>query len=209
MIYGYVRVSTKKQKIDSQIYILELYAKDNGFIFDEIVSEKCSAKKMLSDRKVFKKLLKKFEYGDTLVVTEFDRLGRYSEITDDIFKLQELISISIVDNELEIDENIKNILIRSIISVHEGKTISKRVKRGLATAKKNGINLGRPKNKDKVPKKFIEKYDAYKNGEYGDISVKKFCEICDIGRSTYYKYEKLLNELEKDVIEYNCKKNKF
>lgn len=204
MIYGYVRVSTKKQKVDSQIESLELYAEENGFVFDEIVSEKCSGKKKLSDRKVFKKLLKKFEDGDTLVVTEFDRLGRYSEIIDDILELQKLINISLVDNELDMNENIKNILIKSIISVHEGKIISKRVKRGLATAKKNGINLGRPKNKDKVPKKFIEKYDAYNNGEYGDISVKEFCEICDIGRSTYYKY---VNSLDKrDVIEFNCKR---
>lgn len=209
MIYGYARVSTSNQKLDSQIECLELYAEDNGFVFDEIISEKCSGKKKLSDRNGFNNLLEKFENGDILVVTELDRLGRYSNITEDILDLEELISISIVDSEPDIDETSKDLLIQSIIAILEGKNIRKRVKRGLESAKKRGVKLGRPKNKEKVPKEFIEKYYAYKNGKYGDISVKKFCRICEIGRSTYYKYEKLLNEFEKDVIEYNCKKNKF
>lgn len=206
MIYGYARVSTSNQKLDSQIESLELYAENNGFVFDEIISEKCKGKKKLSERKGFKKLLEKFIQEDILIVTELDRLGRYSEIHYDILELQKLINITIVDDGKDIDESIKNILVQSIIAIEEGKNIRKRVKRGLESAKKRGVKLGRPKNKEKVPREFIEKYYFYKAGEYGDISVKKFCKICDIGRSTYYKYEKSLGKLEKDVIEFNCKR---
>lgn len=44
MIFGYMRISTQKEKqtTDRQRITLEHYAKDNSFIIDEIVEERIS-----------------------------------------------------------------------------------------------------------------------------------------------------------------------
>lgn len=66
-IYGYARVSTKKQSLKMQIEELEKFG------CNRIVQEKVSA---LADRPLFEDLLKTLQKGDTLVVWKLDRLGR-------------------------------------------------------------------------------------------------------------------------------------
>lgn len=44
MIFGYMRISTQKEKqtTDRQRFTLETYAKQNNFVFDELIEERIS-----------------------------------------------------------------------------------------------------------------------------------------------------------------------
>lgn len=67
IIYGYARVSTKKQSLKMQLEELKKFG------CTQIVQEKVSA---LADRPQFDTLLATLKDGDTLVVWKLDRLGR-------------------------------------------------------------------------------------------------------------------------------------
>ncbi len=62
----------------------------------------------------------------------------------------------------------------------------------LAVARDKGKTLGRPKAE--LPKEFIKEYKKFKNGAYGDMSASSFAKMLGIGRSTLYKYIKLIEE---------------
>lgn len=77
-IYGYVRISTKKQSIERQIRnILTLYP--NAKIYTEVFTGT-----KLQGRDELKKILKKIQRGDTIV---FDSVSRMSRNADDGIKL--------------------------------------------------------------------------------------------------------------------------
>ncbi len=78
MVYGYARVSTRKQVIDRQIENIR-----GAYPTAEIIREVYSAKK-IEGRKEFIKLLRKVEAGDTIV---FDEISRMSRNRDEGYKL--------------------------------------------------------------------------------------------------------------------------
>ena len=71
MIYGYARVSSREQNLDRQIAALL----DAGVEERNIFKEKKSGKNF-QDREEYKKLLEVLNVGDTIILTELDRLGR-------------------------------------------------------------------------------------------------------------------------------------
>src|SRR6476660_5364277 len=78
MKYGYARVSTLHQDLESQLQSLE---KENC---DKIYSDKFTGTK--TDRPEFTKLIESLKSGDTLVVTKLDRFARTTANGITIFK---------------------------------------------------------------------------------------------------------------------------
>lgn len=66
--YGYARVSTREQNLDSQLYALKKYGCDKIYI--DIKSGRQSKRNELD------KLIGKLSQGDTLVIFKLDRLSR-------------------------------------------------------------------------------------------------------------------------------------
>src|SRR5690625_6056967 len=81
MKYGYARVSTVEQNLQSQIEQLEAEG------CTKIYKDKFTGTK--KDRPEFKKLLKVLKDGDTLVVTKLDRFARST--IDGINNIKELL----------------------------------------------------------------------------------------------------------------------
>ena len=71
MLYGYARVSSREQNLDRQITALL----DAGVEERNIFKEKKSGKNF-QDREEYQKLLNILNVGDTVILTELDRLGR-------------------------------------------------------------------------------------------------------------------------------------
>lgn len=71
MLYGYARVSSREQNLDRQITALL----DAGVEERNIFREKKSGKNF-QDREEYQKLLNVLNVGDTIILTELDRLGR-------------------------------------------------------------------------------------------------------------------------------------
>ena len=97
MEYGYVRVSTKEQNEQRQVVSLKEY----GISEKRIYMDKQSGKDF--ERPNYKKLIRKFKSGDTLVIKSIDRLGRnYDEILEQwrIITKEKQATIVVLDTPL-------------------------------------------------------------------------------------------------------------
>jgi DNA invertase Pin-like site-specific DNA recombinase len=210
MIYGYMRISTQKEKqtTDRQRITLEQYAKENNFTFDDIVEERVSGTVKAEHREVYKDIKNKtLRKDDIFIITDLDRLGRDAD--DVISELKDLKAKGIRVIALDIpymneftkaqDSSIYNMVIDIVITLkahmaqQEREKMVSRINQGLASAKAKGKILGRPKAD--VPENFIKEYKKFKNGQYGKISALQFAKMFGIGRSTLYKY---INALDKE-----------
>ena len=91
MIYAYARVSAKDQNLQRQIAAFCEFGIDKSRIF----SEKKSGKDF--ERKEYKRLLKKLNCGDLLVIKSIDRLGRnYSQIIEEWNRIKNIIGADIL-----------------------------------------------------------------------------------------------------------------
>lgn len=202
MIFGYMRISTKKEKqtTDRQRITLEQYSKDNKFVFDDIVEERISGTVKAENRPHYKALRDKLRNGDILIVTDIDRLGRNADDVIMEFKKLKADGIRVIAldtpylnewNKVQ-DTSIYNMIADIFITLkahmaqqEREKNIS-RIHQGLAAARGKGKILGRPKVQ--LPSNFIKEYKKFKDGEYGKMSASTFAKTLGIGRSTLYKY---------------------
>lgn len=77
-----------------------------------------------------------------------------------------------------------------VLSQLELAMIRSRVRSGMANAKAKGKQIGRPQvTVDNIPATFLRHYPAYKNGH---LNVSELARVCDISRTTVYKYIGLL-----------------
>ena len=91
MNYAYARVSAKDQNLQRQIAAFCEFGIDKSRIF----SEKKSGKDF--ERKEYKRLLKKLNCGDLLVIKSIDRLGRnYSQIIEEWNRITNIIGADIL-----------------------------------------------------------------------------------------------------------------
>lgn len=209
MIFGYMRISTQKEKqtTDRQRITLEQYAKDNSFIIYEIVEERISGTVKADDRKEYKSLKAKLRKGDILIVTDIDRLGRNAD--DVILEFKKLKSNDIRVIALDTpylcewdkvqDSSLYNMIADIFITLkahmaqqEREKTVA-RINQGLEVAKAKGKQLGRPKAE--LPNDFIKEYEKFKKGVYGKMSAQGFAKMIGIGRSTLYKYIKIYEKV--------------
>lgn len=205
MIFGYMRISTQKEKqtTDRQRITLEQYASDNEFVFDEILEERISGTIQADHRPVYNELKGKIRKDDILIITDIDRLGRNADDVIMEFKKLKADGIRVIAldtpylNEWEKiqDSSIYNMIADIFITLkahmaqqEREKTVT-RINQGLDVARAKGKILGRPKAE--LPKEFIKEYKKFKDGAYGDMSALAFAKMLGIGRSTLYKYIKL------------------
>lgn len=210
MIYGYMRISTQKEKqtTDRQRITLEAYARDNSFNIDKIVEERISGTVLAEHREVYKDLkVKTLRADDILIITDLDRLGRNAD--DVIAELKDLKAKGIRVIALDIpymnewkkaqDNSIYDMIIDIVITLkahmaqqEREKTVSK-INQGLDVARAKGKKLGRPQAG--LPKDFIKEYKKFKDGKYGDISALQFAKMQGIARATLYKYIKIYEKV--------------
>lgn len=206
MIYGYMRISTQKEKqtTDRQRITLEAYAKENSFKFDKLLEERISGTVKADHRPIYSDLkTKTLRKDDILIVTDVDRLGRDAD--DVIMEFKKLKSDGIRVIPLDTpylnewkrvqDSSIYNMIadifitLKAHIAQQEREKTVMRINQGLDAARAKGKKLGRPDAE--LPKNFVKEYEKFKNGSYGKISALQFAKMIGIGRSTLYKYIKL------------------
>ena len=72
----------------------------------------------------------------------------------------------------------------------ELRIIRERVRSGMANAKAKGAKIGRPQvTADDIPANFLRHYPAYRNTQ---LNVSELARVCDLSRTTAYKYLNLL-----------------
>lgn len=194
-IYGYARCSTDETKQDIQRQTREL--KELGATEDTIYYEYESGVKR--NRVEWNRLLNEVNEGDTIVTTEVSRLSRSTQHLCEIIEIVKDKKLKLViGNTMTIDcskgqlDPMTNAFLQmsGVFAELERNMISQRVKSGMANAKEKGKHVGRPKtNVDDVPSIFLKHYPSYINKA---INVAEFSRLCNMSRTTIYKYIKLV-----------------
>lgn len=186
MIYGYARVSTKKQCLDRQLDSLMKYVDKKNIYTDKYTGTKF-------DRKGYIGLKDVLVSGDEVYIHALDRLGRNKEIMkNEIIWFKEKgvtlrilnVPTTLIETEGQewIFDMVNNLLIEVLASVAEAENEERRAKinEGIESAKKRGVKFGRPDVKVKVD----EVIKMVNNGS----KVTEACRKVGIGKRTYYNY---------------------
>lgn len=199
MIYGYARCSTDETKQDIQRQTRELITL--GANKEAIYFEYESGTK--KDRVQFNRMLNEVKEGDTIVTTEVSRLSRSTQHLCEIIEVIKNKKLKlIIGNTMTIDctkgelDAMTNAFLQmsGVFSELERNIISQRVKSGMANAKAKGKIIGRPSTtSDDIPYIFLKHYPKYKINE---INVSEFARLCNMSRTTIYKYIKLVENQE-------------
>ena len=187
--FAYIRVSTREQNENRQLDSLQ------GLKIDEIIVEKASGKNFVG-REKYQEMKSKLRAGDLIVVKSIDRFGRnYSQICKEWESITNMgVDIQVLDMPILNTRNNQNGLTGRLITdivlkllgyvaERERENIKTRQAEGIASAKSRGVKFGRPLLD--VPKDFIRAYELYKQGL---IKVKDVMSMCNIKRSTFFKY---------------------
>lgn len=205
-IFAYMRISTnhKAQKVDRQRQTIIEYSVQNQFRIDEFVSDTITGGTKADNRPNYHNMKKQLRNGDTLIISDVDRLGRNAD--DVIVEIKDLQSKGVRVVALDVpflndwekmnDDSLSKMIVdifvtlKAHIAQQEKEKIHDRVMQGLEVAKKSGKKLGRPATG--VPKEFVKEYSKLQSGEYGSISVVQFAKLQGIAVSTFYKYVGIL-----------------
>ena len=193
MVYGYARCSTNEAKQDIDRQVRELKSAGAEKIFLEYEHGDSAVKEQLS------LLLEQAEAGDTILTLEVSRLARSTKQLCDIIETVKAkhLRLSIVGS-IQVDcsngelDPMTNAFIQmsGVFAELELRIIRERVKSGMRNAAAKGSKIGRPQTtKDDIPPSFYRHYASYKNGT---LNISELSRVCNISRTTAYKYLSLL-----------------
>ena len=223
-VYGYCRISTKKQNIERQERNIKVTYPGATIIKEEFTGTK------IEGRTEINKLLKRVKQGDTIV---FDSVSRMSRNAEEGFKLyQELFNKGIeliflkeqhintttykkaLNNNLEMTGTAVDSILKGINeylmtlaeeqiklafeqSEKEVKDLQQRTKEGNDTARLNGKQIGNEKGTKLTTKKSLkakEDIKKYSKDFNGTLSDVDVIKLIGISRNSYYKYKKEIIE---------------
>ena len=224
MIYGYARISTKKQSIERQIRNIK-----SAYPEAVIVQEEYTGTKM--SRPQWDKLTKKLAEGDTIVFDSVSRMSRNAEegintyfqlydkgvklcflkephINTEVYRESASQSIDLTGNEIAdayiqtTNKVLKMIAERQIKlafsqSEKEVSDLHQRTKEGIATARLNGKRIGREEGAKVITKKSIrakEQIKKYSADFEGTLNDIDCMKLIGVSRNSYYKYKRSLKE---------------
>ena len=193
MNHGYARCSTNESKQDIDRQVRELKQAGAESIFLEYEHGDAAVKCQLSS------LLEQAQEGDTIITLEVSRLARSTKQLCEIIeiirskhlRLVIVGSITVDCSNDEIDPMTNAFIQMSgVFAELELRIVRSRVRSGMANAKAKGAKIGRPQaTADDIPAVFLRHYPAYKKKQ---LNVSELARVCDLSRTTVYKYIDLL-----------------
>lgn len=223
MLYGYVRISTKKQSIERQVRNIKAY-NEKAVIVEEIYTG------TKTDRPEWSKLYKKVKAGDTIVFDSVSRMSRnasegfavyeelYNRGVELIFLKERYIDTATYKNALESNVKLTGTTVDFILegvnkylmalakeqirlafeqSEKEVEDLRQRTKEGIETARLNGKQIGRVDGATLITKKSIEAKEQIKKHSVdfgGTLKDADVIKLTGLARNTYYKYKRELKE---------------
>jgi len=203
-IVAYLRTSTDKQDLNHQKLELLEFARKKSLSIDEFVEITISSRKSSKQRRI-DELLGMLNDGDILLVTELSRLGRSTtEVITIVNSLAKRnIRVIVVKQNLDISKQDINskvtLTLFSLFSELERDLISLRTKEALASKKRQGQILGKPKGT--IQKSKFDKHVGKIQGLLDDdLSVRKISRVLEysnhIALNTYINKRNLKKKLQ-------------
>lgn len=193
MNYGYARCSTNETKQDINRQVRELKAAGA----DEIFLEYEHGDSKIKDQQ--KAMFETAKEGDTIITLEVPRLARSTQqlceiidiVRDKHLRLEIIGSITLDCRNGKSDPMSEAFLqMAGVFSQLELAMIRARVRSGMENARAKGANIGRPQvKKDDIPAVFLRHYPSLKSGK---LNVSELARVCNLSRTTVYKYASLL-----------------
>lgn len=199
-IVAYLRASTDKQDLDHQKLELLEFCRRKSMSVDEFVEITISSRQPTKQRRI-DDLVDKLVETDTLIVTELSRLGRST--TEVISLVNALVKrnirVIVIKQNLDIsteDMNSKvTLTLFSLFAELERDLISLRTKEALASKKRQGQILGKPKGTIQKSK-FDQNIDKIKELLGYGLSVRKIANVLGytnhIALNTYIKKRNIM-----------------
>ena len=193
MNYGYARCSTNetKQDINRQVRELKAAGAENIFLEYEHGDSKIKSQQ--------EAMLAAAASGDSIITLEVPRLARSTQqlceiieiIREKRLRLVIVGSITLDCREGRADPMSEAFLqMAGVFSQLELAIIRQRVRSGMANAKAKGKQIGRPPlTTEDIPTTFLRHYPSYKKGQ---LNLSELARVCNISRTTVYKYISLL-----------------
>ena len=195
MVYGYARCSTNESKQDINRQVRELKAAGAEKVFLEYAHGDAVYKKEQS------MLFDAVSEGDSIITLEVPRLARSTKQLCDIIdivkqrhlRLEIVGSITLDCRSGQADPMSEAFLqMAGVFSQLELAMIRARVKSGMANAKAKGAQIGRPPmSAEDIPSVFLRHYPSYKKGQ---LNLSELARVCNLSRTTVYKYIGILEE---------------
>ncbi|MDR2003321.1 MAG: recombinase family protein, partial [Prevotella sp.] len=173
MIYGYLRVSSDEQDINSQKQGVVKFAADKGWEIDKYITDEGVSGGKDPNKRNLGPLLKLLNKDDIIIASEISRLGRDLYMVMDIlhFCMEKGCIIHTVKDKFTLGNDIQSKVLAFAFGLSaeiERQMIQQRTKEGLRLRMKMGVLLGRPyESKDgfnvtklaDVKEKLIEQYN--------------------------------------------------
>ncbi len=186
VIYGYSRVSSTSQSLDTQVQALKEYG------CEKIFREKMSGRTL--QRPQFQKLLESVMRDDTIVVTKLDRFARSTKdalSTIDILnkKAVSLVVLNMGGDVVNKSTPIGKLMITVLagIAEFEADMIRERQLEGIEAAKERGVYKGRPRTYSPHHKGLQYALKLFSERSSNRMTVNEICVITKISKSTLYR----------------------
>lgn len=172
MIYAYLRVSTSKQDVQNQKFGILEYCNERNLKVNAFIEDVVSGKKDWRKREVGS-IIERAKEGDTLIFAEISRISRKMLQCLEVLRAcaEKKVNVHIAKQRMVVDNSMNSKIIVwafSMMAEIERELISARTIEGLAKAKSEGKQLGRPKGVTSVNAQMashhIEVQDLLKKG---------------------------------------------
>ena len=170
MIYGYLRVSTDEQDVNSQKQGVDSFAASKGWVIDKYITDEGVSGGKDPDKRNLGPMLDGLAKGDIVISSEISRLGRDLYMVMDIlhFCMERECVIYTVKDRFVLGDDIQSKVLAFAFGLSaeiERQMIRQRTKEGLRQRMKMGVLLGRPVGKecdttslDAVKDQIVEQY---------------------------------------------------
>ena len=217
--YGYNRVSSKEQHLERGNNSIINFCKSHNYPLTKIFEDKQTGRNF---ERIRYTVLKEdvLQSGDTLIIPEYDRLGRADETKQELeyFKNNNIrvIFLDIPTTQMDFS-SIEDSMARMILNCINDMMISfydcmarselerkkKRQREGYEELKKRGEwdKLGRPRKMSK--EQFAEEYQRVLNKE---MTTTQLMKLLKLNRDTYFRY---VREYKSDIQKNVEKSEKF
>ena len=189
MIYGYLRVSSDEQDVNSQKQGVEQFAKDKNWNIDKYITDEGVSGGKDPDKRNLGPLLQLLNKDDVIICSEISRLGRDLYMVMDILHhcMEKGCIIYTVKDKFVLGDDIQSKVLAFAFGLSaeiERQMIRQRTKEGLRLRMKLGVLVGRPIGRlsenvklDAVKDKVIEQYN------WG-VPLRRLAENFNVDRNT-------------------------
>jgi DNA invertase Pin-like site-specific DNA recombinase len=148
MIYGYLRVSSDEQDVNSQKQGVEKFAEQKGWEIEQYITDEGVSGGKDPVKRNLGPMLKKLKKDDIVIAAEISRLGRDLYMVMDIlhFCMKTGCKIYTVKDNFALDDNIQSKVLAfafGLAAEIERQMIRQRTREGLALRRKLGVLLGK------------------------------------------------------------------